>query len=103
MNKYEVRFTARAFFDVKEIVSFVKNVSIEAANNLYEEIISAAKELSDFPNSYPEIEAISILGQKARRMVFHDGRYFFIYVVKENLVTIYDIFDSRKDNNQFLL
>ena len=99
MAEYNIVITQRAFSDITECVLFVKNVSSEAANNLFNEIITKINSLKSFPNSYPEIEGLTIGGTKIRRMPIHNGRYLILYKVETDLVTIYDVVDSRKDNS----
>ena len=97
MVDYTIVITQRAFVDVTECVSFVKNVSSEAAKQLHSEIISAINSLLTFPNKYPEINGLKIRGSKVRKMSIHQGRYVVLYKVEENTITIYDVLDVRKD------
>ena len=99
MNKFQVVITQRAFSDINECVLFVNAVSNEAAKKLYEEIINAIKSLETFPGAYSDIEGLTIGLSKIKRMPVHNGRYFIIYKIVDKTVTIYDIFDSRKDNS----
>lgn len=98
MNSYKIIITQRAYSDINECVSFVKNVSIEAANNLYREIISSIQSLSTFPNMYPEIQDLTISSFKVRKMPLYQGRYLILYKVTGDTVVIYDVIDVRKDN-----
>lgn len=99
MDEYKIRITQKAFSSIKECVLFVNNISNKAAKDLYDEIVSSLDSLKSFPNSYPNIEGLTIGGNNVRRMPIHHGRYLIIYIVKSELVTIYDIIDSRKDNS----
>ena len=99
MNAYKLAITQRAFSDINECVLFVSNVSKEAAKVLYTEIISSINSLKTFPNAYPSIEGLVIGGIKIKRMPIHHGRYFIIYKVEGDLITIYDVIDSRKDSS----
>lgn len=98
MDKYQVVITQRAFSDISECVLFVNVVSNEAAKKLYEEIMAAIRSLETFPEKYPTIEGLTIGGIKVRRMPIHNGRYLIVYKFEKEVVTIYDILDSRKDN-----
>ena len=98
MNNYKINITQRAYSSITECVLFVNNVSSEAANSLYEEIMHSVKSLLVFPNKYPEIQGLSINGIKIRKMIIHSGRYIILYKVEGELIVIYDIIDSRKDN-----
>ena len=99
MNAYKIAITQRAFSDINECVLFVSNVSKEAAKVLYTEIISSIDSLKTFPNTYPNIEGLVIGGINIKRMPIHHGRYLIIYKVEGDLITIYDVIDSRKDSS----
>ena len=98
MNNYSIIITQRAYSSITECVLFVNNVSIEAANHLYDEMMTAINSLSSFPNKYPEIPGLLIRGIKVRKMPIHDGRYVILYKVENDNVVIYDIIDTRKDS-----
>ena len=99
MNAYKIAITQRAFSDINECVLFVSNVSKEVAKVLYTEIISSIDSLKTFPNAYPNIEGLLIGGINIKRMPIHHGRYLIIYKVEGDLITIYDVIDSRKDRS----
>lgn len=99
MNAYKIAITQRAFSDINECVLFVSNVSKEAAKVLYTEIISSINSLKTSPNAYPNIEGLVIGGINIKRMPIHHGRYLIIYKVEGDLITIYDVIDSRKDSS----
>ena len=99
MDTYKIAITQRAFSDINECVLFVSNVSKEAAKVLYTEIISSINSLKTFPNAFPNIEGLVIGDINIKRMPIHHGRYFIIYKVEGDLITIYDVIDSRKDSS----
>lgn len=98
MNNYSITITQKAYSSITECVLFVNNVSREAANQLYEEMMNAIRSLSSFPNKYPEVPGLLIRDIKVRKMPIHDGRYVILYKVENDKVVIYDIIDTRKDN-----
>ena len=98
MNKYKVIISSRAYSNILECVSFVKKVSLEAAQKLYKEIITTINSLSDFPDRYPEINGFKLAGNPIRKLLLDDGRYAILYQVISKDVLIYDILDNRKDN-----
>ena len=98
MNNYSIIITQRAYSSIIDCVAFVNNISNEAANQLYDEIISSLNSLSTFPNKYPEIQNLLIRDSKVRKMPIHNGRYVALYKVDVNSVCIYDVIDTRKDN-----
>jgi hypothetical protein len=98
MIEYKILITQRAFSDISECVLFVNNVSNESAKELYAEIISSINSLKTLPNIYPNIEGLTIRGINVKRMPIHHGRYFILYKVENNIVNIYDVIDTRKEN-----
>ena len=98
MNNYSITITQKAYSSITECVLFVNNVSSDAANHLYEEMMNAIRSLSSFPNKYPEVPGLLIRDIKVRKMPIHDGRYVILYKVENDNVVIYDIIDMRKDN-----
>ena len=99
MKSYNITITQRAFSDITECVLFVNNISAESARKLYKDIVSSISSLKTFPNAYPEVESLTIGKAKIRRMPIHHGRYLLLYKVEDDLVTIYDVIDSRRDNS----
>ena len=97
MNSFSISITQKAYSSINECVLFVQNVSTEAANGLYEEMMTAIRSLSTFPNKYPEIPGLLIRNIKVRKMPIHDGRYVILYKVEKDSIVIYDIIDTRKD------
>ena len=75
---------------------FVDNVSPDAANSLYDDLMSSIKSLSIFSNKHSEIQNLIIRGVKVRKMPIHNGKYIILYKVDKNIFEIYDIIDVRK-------
>lgn len=98
MTNYRIIISHKAYSNITECVLFVKNVSVEAARELYDEIMTSINSLTSFPNKYPEVDGLLIRQSKIRKMVIHNGRYIILYKVDNEIVFIYDILDSRKDN-----
>ena len=99
MADYKIIITQKAYTDIAECLLFVRQVSEEAAKNLYNEIINSINGLKSFPNAHPCIEGLNISGVNVRKIPIHKGRYLIIYKVDGEYITIYDIIDSRKDNS----
>ena len=99
MKVYKIQISQRAFSSINECVLFVNAVSNLAAKDLYKEIMNSINSLKLLPNSYPNIEGLSIGGFNIKRMPIHKGRYIILYKINGDLITIYDIIDSRKDNS----
>lgn len=98
MNKYKILITQRAYFDILECVKFVKNVSEQAGVELYDEIIDSLDSIAFNPHAFQEIQNLKIKDSKIRKKNVHNGRYFIIYKIEADVVTILSIFDARKDN-----
>lgn len=99
MAELKISITQRAFSSINEHMLFVRNVSLEAAKELYEETMASLRFLSSFPERYPEIQGLRIVGSRVRKMPIHSGRYVILYKVDGDTVVIYDVVDSRKDNS----
>ena len=99
MAELKVSITQRAFSSICEHILFVRNVSLEAAKELYEEIMTSLRSLSSFPERFPEIQGLRIAGARIRKMSIHNGHYVALYKVDGDTVVIYDVIDSRKDNS----
>ena len=97
MAELKVSITQRAFSSISEHVLFVRNVSLEAAKELYEETMTSLRSLSSNPERYPEIQDLRIAGARIRKMPIHNGRYVALYKVDGDTVVIYDVIDTRKD------
>ena len=103
MDKCKIIIAHRAYVDLIECVSFLKNVSVEATESLRVEIIDSIRSLSSLPESHPVIENLTISGIRVRKMPIHNGRCLILYKVEGDTVTVYDVIDSRKDNSALVL
>ncbi|MBE6127096.1 MAG: type II toxin-antitoxin system RelE/ParE family toxin [Erysipelotrichaceae bacterium] len=99
MAELKILITQRAFSDICEHILFVRNVSLEAAKELYEETTASLRSLSSFPERNPEIQDLRIAGARIRKMSIHNGHYVALYKVDGDTVVVYDAVDSRKDNS----
>ena len=99
MVQFKISITQKAFSSISEHILFVRNVSLEAAKELYEETMTSLRSLSSFPERYPEIQDLRIAGARIRKMSIHGGRYAALYKVEGDTVVVYDVVDSRKDNS----
>ena len=97
MVQFKISITQKAFSSISEHVLFARNVSLEAAKELYEETMTSLRSLSSFPERYPEIQDLRIAGARIRKMAIHDGRHVALYKVDGDTVVIYDVIDTKKD------
>ena len=99
MAELKVSITQRALSSICEHILFVRNVSLEAAKELYEETMTSFRSLSSFPERCPEIQDLRIAGARIRKTSIHNGRYVALYKIDGDTVVVYDVVDSRKDNS----
>ena len=70
MTEFIVSITQRAFSSISEHVLFVRNVSLEAAKDLYEETVASLRSLPSFPERCPEIQDLRIAGARIEKCRF---------------------------------
>ena len=94
MDRYKIIISSKAHQDILNIVSFVLNVSEEAALELTDDIYSSIETLSRLPERNPLFEMPNI-AIKTRKLILNK-RYIVIYVIDEDKVIIYRVLDSRR-------
>lgn len=85
-----------AYLQIIEAVGFVAKVSIEASQNLYQEIMDAFNSLKEFPYRFPIDERFNIFKKPEHKIVLGKGRYFALYYVEKDMVIIEQFCDNRK-------
>ena len=95
MERFRVIVSAKAQSDIAECISFVKNISIEAANELVNDFYSSFSSLDVFPEKNPVFEMPKAFPFILRKQVINK-RYIALYTVEENNVVIYRVLDSRR-------
>ena len=102
MDKYQIIISSKAQSDLSECVSFVLNVSKEAAIKLSDDVFNAIESLSNFPESNPIFEMPSAFPLIVRKKVVN-RRYLLLYCVEEeSKIVIYRILDSRRKFSSLL-
>ena len=95
MEKFEVVVSSKAQQDLSECVSFVLNVSVDAAKQLVEDIYGSLESLQSFPERNPIFEMPKSLPYILRKQVIN-GRYIALYSIEEKKAVVYRILDSRR-------
>ena len=95
-SKYRVIISDRSLSMLTDHVSFLSNVSVDAAIKLKQTIINEIKELGIFPEKYPWLTSEFLPKNKYHKKVI-SNRYIVIYQIKENTVYIDYIINGRQD------
>ena len=93
--KRQVRWSPKAASDLGEHVALQKRVSVDAASSISSKIIASGESLSTFPERFEEFRMPRNFPFAVRKCVV-DGRYIFLYAVKEDSVVIYRVLDARR-------
>ena len=96
MDQYKVIISSKAQSDLAACVSFVLNVSKEAAINLANDIYTAIEALKILPERNPIFVMPKAFPFTIRKQIINK-RYIVLYSVEENSVVIYRILDSRRE------
>ena len=102
MDSYQIIISFKAQSDLSDCVSFLLNVSKEAAKQLADDIYSAIESLNVFPERNPVFEMPKSFPFIVRKHVVNN-RYILLYSVEDKSVVIYRIIDSRRNFASLLL
>ena len=94
--KYKVIVSQRAVQLLEQHIAFVANISKQTARNKKSKIIEALKKLSEDPQIYPFLDGDYIPRNKYHKLVV-EKRYLIIYQIKDNMVYVDYIVDTRQD------
>lgn len=97
MKNYKIKLISTAVNDLNDIVDYLSKFSPNSALKQYDRIIEKINALRDFPEIYEEYKA-SLIGYKFWKMVVDN--YLVFYVVKEDLVEIHRIINTRMNTNE---
>ena len=95
MDSYKVVISSYAQQDIASCISFVLNVSKEAAINLRNDIFSSLESLSTFPERNPIFNMPSTFLFTIRQMIINK-RYIALYSIEGHVVYICRVIDSRR-------
>lgn len=99
-KSYNVMINDSAKLMMLEHITFLSQVNLAAAENLYESFEKAFASLSKYPHRCPVFET-PCADFIYRRLIV--DRYAFLFIIDErkNIVSIEYIWDSRQDNTIF--
>ncbi len=95
MTAFKIIISSKAQNDLVERISFVLNVSQDAAIKLSNDIYSAIETLSFFPEKNPVFEMPKSFPFVIRKQVVNK-RYIILYSVENNTIVVYRILDARR-------
>ena len=95
-KKYSVIIDPAAFSQILDCVSFLKNVSFEAAELLFKDIMNSIYSLENMPLRNPIATETMVLDEEERRMLIGNGRYYALYCIEGNNIYVEYFGDSRK-------
>lgn len=95
MDRFEIVITSKAQSDLAERITFVLNVSQDAAYSLANDIYSSIQALQTFPERNAVFEMPKSFPFLVRKLVINK-RYLALYAVEGNKVVVYRVLDSRK-------
>ena len=95
MEQFEVAVSSKAQQDLSECVSFVLNVSFNAAKQLVDDIYDSFESLKTFPERNPIFEMPKSLPYILRKQIIN-GRYIVLYSIEDKKVVVYRLLDSRR-------
>ena len=95
-SRYEVIVSNKAAQMMKEHVSFLAQVNVEAALALTEVFREALLSLKDFPQRCPFLSSEYLPKNKYRKLIVQ-RRYIFFYQIVEQTVFVDYLVDCRQD------
>lgn len=98
MDSYSIVITSKAQSDLSECVSFVLNISKEAAISLAKSTYNSVESLSAFPERNPVFDMPKPFPFVVRKHIV-DKRYAVLYTIENSQVVVYRIIDSRRQFN----
>lgn len=102
MDQFKIDISIKAHEDIADCVSFVLNVSKEAAFALVSTIYSSLATLNSFPERNPVFEMPKHFPFTIRKHII-DKRYVALYSIENDKVIVYRVIDTRKKCEYLLL
>lgn len=100
MKKYEIEISAKAQEDILNCIGFLKNVSLDAANNLLSELFAFIESLENFPERNSLFEMPEGTNRQIRKGIVNK-RYIVFYEIEERVI-VHRVLDSRKGLEQLI-
>ena len=99
--KYTIIVSDKASDMLQRHIAFIANVSKKAAGDQKKEIVDAIKRLKEDANIYPFFENEFIPKNKYHKYVI-SKRYIILYQIKDDVVYVDYIIDTRQDYSWLL-
>lgn len=96
--KYKVKLSDKAYFSIIDIIKFLARVNVIAARKEKVLIFNCINSLCEFPLRHESVPGLKINGRETYKFAIDSGKYVVLYTIIENVVFIYDVLDSRKEN-----
>jgi len=93
MKVFWTKFSLNSLFEIYRY--YKDNVSDTVANNIRNEVLSSAKQLTNHPTSGQIEESLADLGKGHRYII--RGNYKIIYKILNQKLYITDVFDTRQN------
>ena len=100
MEKFEIEISPAAHEDIINCVGFLKNVSLDAAKQFYEDIYAYIESLETFPERNALFEMPNGTNKEIRKGIINK-RYIVIYEIEKHII-IHRVIDARKGFEQLL-
>ena len=100
MEKYEISISSKANEDILSCIGFVKNVSLEAAKELFENLYAFIESLETFPERNPIFEMPQNTNREIRKGIV-DKKYIVLYEIDKKVI-VHRVLDSRKGFEQLI-
>ena len=97
MKKYQIHISPFAYNEILEAVLFVKRVNVDAAKELYKEIMESLYSLQEYPYRYVVEKEYTVAKEEERKILINKGRYMALYTVIDNDVYIDRFIDNRRN------
>jgi len=95
MRGYDIRYLPVAEEDLNEIVDYLLEYSIDAANNFIDELEGLEEQLSSFPESAPLMRDRKLRNRGYRVSVV--GEYLLFYTLRNECVFVMRIIHGKRD------
>ena len=100
-DTYQITIADSAFADIQEALSFLGNVSKDAAKRLNQRIKEVILSLAEFPFRFESVNMPTKIGYDFRKATI-ENRYLLIYAIKEDLIVVERLIDARQGFSSLL-
>ena len=101
MKKYEIEISPSAHEDILNCARFLKNVSLEAAIQLVDDIYGYIESLESFPERNALFNMPNGTNKEMRKGIVNN-RYIVIYEVEKEII-VHRVIDSRKGFDHLII